>query len=118
MTGAARNGRKRITLQRGDTSRNALNEPIVTWSTLGSVWAGVADVSSKEMLAAQEVAATLSTRFTVRHSELTADLSPTDRLTYAGRVYNITAVRVKLDNRWLEIDTAVRYDVAMVETSP
>lgn len=118
MTGAASNGRRRITLQRGETSRNSLNEPITVWATIGTVWAGVADVSAKERLAAAEVSALLSTRFTVRWSDITADLSPTDRIIYAGRLYNITGVRVKELNRWLEIDTAVRTDIAMVDGSP
>lgn len=87
----------------------------MTWQTLGTVWAGVHDVSAKESLLAAEVAARLTTRFTVRVGTLTADISPTDRILYDGRAYNITAVRVKELNRWLEIDTAVRTDIAMVE---
>lgn len=108
---------RRITIQRATVDRNALNEPIETWGTLATVYAGAADASAGEAYRAQEVGAQITTRFTVRHSSTTATITPTDRISYGGRLYNITAVREKAGtrNRWIEIDAVARADAAMVE---
>lgn len=109
---------RRVTLQRATVSANAFNEPIETWGTLAVVSGGKRDASANEAYRAQEVGAQISTRFRLRHAPAIADLNPADRLIYAGRTYNITAVREVERNRWLEVDAVQRPDIASVETSP
>jgi hypothetical protein len=46
-------------------------------------------------------------------------VTPTDRVLYSGRLYNIIGVRETKRNRWLEIDTVARADEPMMsEGSP
>lgn len=118
MSGSGKMNR-RITLQRATVVRNAFNDEIETWGTLATVWAQRHDVSAAEGFRAQEVGAELTARFTIRYSATVASLNPRDRLLYGGRIFNITGVREKDMNRWLEVDCVARDDVAAVdETSP
>jgi SPP1 family predicted phage head-tail adaptor len=118
MSGAGRMDR-RLVIQRASTSRNDFNEPIETWSTLTTVYANRRDASAGEAYKAQEVGAEISCRFTVRFSSVLATVTPTDRILYSGRLYNITGVRETKRNRWLEIDTIARSDEPMMgENSP
>ena len=106
---------RRVELQRATVTRNEFNEEIETWATLATVWARKDDVSAAESFRAQEVGAQLTTRFRIRYSATVATLNPRDRLLYAGRLYNITGVREKQRNRWLEVDCVARNDVAAAE---
>ena len=117
MTGSGDMNR-RATLQRATVTANGFNELIETWGTLASVWINRKDVSAAEAFKAQEVGAQLSTRFRIRYSSTVAALNPRDRLIYGGLTYQITGVREKVRNRWLEVDCVARPDIAAVETSP
>jgi SPP1 family predicted phage head-tail adaptor len=118
MTGSGDMNR-RITLQRATVDRNGFNEPVETWGTLAVVWAKKSDVSAAEAMRAQEVGAELTTRFRIRYDSAWADLNPNDRLLFKGVVHNITGVREKDANRWLEVDCVARADIAAQdETSP
>jgi SPP1 family predicted phage head-tail adaptor len=114
MTGSGEMNR-RVTLERATVERNAFNEEIETWSTLATVWAERHDVSAAESFRAQEVGSQLTARFVIRYSATVAGLNPRDRLLYGGRVFNITGVREKDMNRWLEVDCVARDDLAAVD---
>lgn len=114
MTGSGRMNR-RATIQRATVTRNSFNEEVETWGTLASVWIDRRDVSAAESFRAQEVGAQIGTRFTIRYSSDVADLNPRDRLTYGGLTYQITGVREKQRNRWLEVDCVARPDIAAVD---
>lgn len=107
MTGSGYMNR-RGTFQRATTAPNGFNEPVQTWATLATVWLRKADVSAGEAFKAQEIGAELTTRFTVRHSTTLAGLTPKDRLVYGGDTYEITGVREKQMNRWIEVDCVRR----------
>lgn len=118
MTGAGFLDR-RITLERATTVRNWANEPIDTWGTLATVYANKADATAGETYRAQEVGAEITARFTIRYSPTVANLNPRDRISFGGRLYNITGVRETERHRWLEVDCVARDDIAAVdETSP
>jgi len=75
------------------------------------VWARKTDISDGERFRAGEVAANITTRFVVRWSDFTRDLSPKDRLTCEGRVYDISGIKEPEGRRqWLEITAAARAD--------
>ncbi len=57
------------------------------------VHAKKSDVSDGERWNAEQVQATITTRFTVRLSDFTAGLDPKDRLVCDGREYNITGIK-------------------------
>lgn len=110
----------RIAIERAVADRNALNEKILTWSTFRTVWANRRDVSGSEGYRAREVGAEITTRFRVRWSASMATVTPSDRVQYDGRVYEITAVRDVERREWREIDTVARSDAApvVVDASP
>ena len=109
---------RRVTLQRATVTQNSFNEDVEAWTTLATVWAERRDVSAAEAYRAQEVGAQITTRFKIRYSSDVADLNPRDRLIFDGLTYQITGVRESLRNRWIEVDTVARPDIAAAEGSP
>ena len=111
MTGNMPAGKRdrRITIQRATITQDpGSGENVETWGTLATVWAEKADVSDRERLAAGEVQAELTTRFRILYSDTVADVGPTDRVMYAGRTYNIEAVREIGFREGLEISASAR----------
>lgn len=107
---------RRITIQRASVERNDFNEAVETWGTFATVWAHFADVSTAEAIRAQEVAAQLTSRFTVRrYPTTTATVTTSDRIAMEGKVYNIVGVKEKERGRYIEIDAAARVGDAQVE---
>lgn len=101
-----------IVIQRATTTLNQFHDPIESWSDLTAVWAKRIDASAAERYRAQEVGAEITTRFTIRWSSVTQSVNPADRLSFDGRLYNITAVRDVGRNQWREIDAVARADQA------
>jgi len=75
------------------------------------VWASRADASDGERWKAGEVGATIMTRFRVRYSSFTSDLTPKDRLVCEGREYDITGIK-EVESRRVafEITASARAD--------
>ena len=86
-----RSGRldRRITLQRKTVVANSYGEPIETWVDLATVWAEYLPTGGVERYAATQMVAEADTRWRIRYR---ADLTPIDRLSYAGRIYDVTGV--------------------------
>jgi SPP1 family predicted phage head-tail adaptor len=103
---------RRITIQRATVTRNEFNEPIESWGDLTTVWAKRRDASAAESYRAQEVGAGITTRFTIRWSMTAATVNPSDRVSFEGRLYNITAVRDVGRNQWREIDAVARAEAS------
>ena len=81
------------------------------WQDHGApIFAAKREVSDAERYRAAQVVAEITTRFTVRWSEFTADISPADRLTCEGRDFNITGIKETPDHRrrMLEITGSAR----------
>lgn len=69
------------------------------------------DASDGERVRAMQVQATITTRFVVRWSPFTVDLTPKDRLVCEGTEYDITGIKAVGDRRtFLEITAAARAD--------
>lgn len=82
-----------------------------TWDDYGlPVWASKADISDGERWRAGEVAAHITTRFRVRWSQFTADITPKDRLECEGRTYDITGIKEIGRREGIEITAAARAD--------
>jgi SPP1 family predicted phage head-tail adaptor len=102
---------RRATIQRATVAPDAFNEPIETWASVATVWASKRDVSDGERFRSDQTIAGLTTRFVVRHSSVTATITPKDRLVCEGRTYDIHGVKeVHGTRRFLEISAAWRSD--------
>ena len=107
---------RKITLERfTSTTAPGSGEQVKTWATLGpagGIWANRRDVSDSERVASSEVAAEITTRFTIRYDSAWSDLSPLDRLAHEGRTYEIAAVKESTQGRrqFLEISARARAD--------
>jgi SPP1 family predicted phage head-tail adaptor len=99
-----------ITLERFTETRDAFNNPVLTWGTLATVRASVEHIRDAERWTAQEVGAAATMRFQVRWSSTVADLDAKDRLVYEGDTFNITAVKELGRREGLEITAAARAD--------
>lgn len=101
----------RITIERATITPDAFNNPVETWAALATVAAGKTDLSDREVLAAQQVGASMQSRFLIRSSVLTRDVTAKDRLSYGGAIWNIAGIKeVGGRNRFLEITAARRAD--------
>lgn len=103
---------RRITLRRSTPVTNAANEDVPTWADLTTVWATKADASDGERMRAQQLGATITTRWTIRWSQLVSDLNAKDLLIYRGATYSISAVKEIGRQDWLEITSTALADVA------
>jgi SPP1 family predicted phage head-tail adaptor len=101
---------RRVTLRRATAAPDAFNEPVQSWANLATVWAEARPISDRERIAAAEVAASITHRFTIRWSAALADLSPRDRLIFEGREFDISAVKEIGRREGIEITASARAD--------
>ena len=85
---------RRVDLLRATTPPDAFNEPIESWGVIGSVWAGLEDVSDAERMRAQQVGAVVTTRIQLRYSRLSAGLTGADRIRHGADVYSIVGKKL------------------------
>ena len=109
---------RRIQFRRGQVVDDGFNSAI-RWDDAnpasdnhgGAIHASKVAVSDGEKFRASEVSANITTRFVVRWSAFTADLTPKDRLTCEGLEYEIVGIKEGKGRRqWLEITAAGRID--------
>jgi SPP1 family predicted phage head-tail adaptor len=99
---------RRIELRRATTVTDATGGETRTWFAIATVWASKQDVRDAERVRAQEVGATITTRFQIRWSSDVADLDASDELVCEGRTYAIEAVKEIGRRDGLEITAAAR----------
>lgn len=82
--------RHRITLEQPSETQDKYGEVLTSWTTLATVYARKEDLTGRELFQAQQVNASVSTRFTIRHRPgLTAKL----RVNHGGTIYNIESIQ-------------------------
>ena len=82
-----------VQFQRATLSDDGFGQ-VETWADHGSpIWALRQDVTDGEKFRAAEIQATLSTRFHVRSTPFTRDITPRDRLVSEGQSFNIVGVK-------------------------
>ena len=103
---------RRVQFRRATMTDDGFTSQVETWADLGGVvWAKKADLSDGERARAGEVAAHVTTRFTVRWSSFTAAITPKDRLVCEGVTYEITGRKEGAGRRqWIEFTCAARVD--------
>lgn len=104
---------RRVTLERFSETRDEMNEPVMTWAPLATVWASYEPIRDGEKFRAGETAAGLSARFIIRYSSQVADVGPKDRLIFKDVTYAIVGVKETGGrNVGIEITVAGRGDGA------
>jgi SPP1 family predicted phage head-tail adaptor len=106
---------RRVTFQRATTVDNEYNEPVETWQDLVSVPAKRQDLSDRqrlEFLAAGQVGAFTIVRFTVRSSSITRTITPVDRLTHEGAIWEIHSIKELDEGRRRFLEVTARRDVS------
>ena len=100
-----------ITLQRATSTTNSLNEPVVTWNNLTPrIMANRSYKNATEGISAQQISATLISRYIIRWESYYADLNAKDQLIDDGKTYSILAVYELGRREWLEIHAIARVD--------
>lgn len=86
-------------------------QQVETWAAHGSaVWASKKDVSDGEKTQAGSVSAILTSRFEVRSSTFTRDLTAKDRITYRGENFDIFGIKEIGRSNRLEITAGAKVD--------
>lgn len=106
---------RRIQFQRYTLADDGFQQ-VQTWVDHGSkVSARMQDVSDGERYRAEDVSATITTRFQVRYSDFTRDITPKDRLVFERRIYEIVGIKELAGRRKvLELTTVAQSDVELL----
>ena len=84
---------RRLTLRRNTPTTDEFGGESPNWSDLVTVWASKQDVSDGERVRAQQVGASITTRFQIRPLDGGARPSVKDQVVCEGVTYEITAVK-------------------------
>lgn len=86
----------RVTIEQATETRNAVGEPVLTWSTFATVWADVQSLSSREMERYGETVGFMTHRVMIRYlSGLTSAM----RIQYRNRTLEIGQI-LERDRLW------------------
>ena len=64
---------RRVTIQQRDAVIDGVGSQAVTWSNVATVWAGIAEASAREVLAAQAMQTAITHKVTIRYQPQFAD---------------------------------------------
>lgn len=98
-----------LSIERNTPTTNDLNEEVDSWAEAFKTWAERKDVSDGESVAAGVLGSSQMSRFVIRSDSLTRTITPKDRISYDGDLWNIKGVKEtnRGRRRFLEL-TAVR----------
>nr|WP_312296121.1 phage head closure protein [Brevundimonas diminuta] len=103
---------RRITFERREqTERTAKGEAVFAYVEFTKAWASKKDVSDRERMLAQQVSATVSTRFVTLWNALLDQVDPTFRIRFGGRIYEITGVKEIGTREGIEFTTSAKADI-------
>lgn len=100
---------RRLTFEANTPSRDALGQPIESWSTLATVWAAIDYGNGGEKIENDREIHTSKITFTVRYR---ADVSVKNRILFEGEYYDIRDIRevtTGFRQMYLEVD-AEKYE--------
>lgn len=83
---------RRVTIQRRDSGEDSAGQPVDTWSDIATRWAAIQDLNGREYFAASGEQSEVSTKIRLRYEPLFSDVTPEDRATWNGNIYNIKSV--------------------------
>ncbi len=104
---------RRITIERLAATRNEFNEDVETWAPFKTVWAqrkDTSDLVKTEILAAEQVSSFQLVHFVIRSSSDARTVSPLDRISHDGRIWEIRGTKETADGRarFIEITAATQ----------
>ena len=101
---------RRIQFRRSQASDDGFST-VEAWADHGkAVWASRRDVSDRERQLSGQIGAVLMTRFVVRWSSFSSDITPKDRLICEGREFDILGIKEQGRRTFLEITAQARAD--------
>lgn len=80
--------RHRVAVQTATEAQDAHGQAIKTWADTAKVWASIEPLRGREYIEARQTTATVTHRIRLRHRALTVG----QRITHAGRVFNVESV--------------------------
>jgi SPP1 family predicted phage head-tail adaptor len=80
---------KRVKIQAQTTTRNAIGEPVKTWTDVATVWAAIEPFQGREFWAQQQIQSELTHRVRIRFR---AGVTAAHRVLYGSRVFAIRSV--------------------------
>jgi SPP1 family predicted phage head-tail adaptor len=86
----------RVTIQQATSTRNAVGEPTLTWSTFATVWASVDSLSARETERFAETVGFMTHRVKIRYLD---GLTSAMRIQYRSRTLEIGQV-LERDRLW------------------
>lgn len=95
--------RYRIVIERPETTRNNLGEPVVEWQPVATVWAAIKNLTGREVVANSRQEFTLTHRVVIRDLP---GLLPSYRIMWEGRrleINTVLSVRPHEVVRWMEL---------------
>jgi SPP1 family predicted phage head-tail adaptor len=101
--------RQRVTYQIPSKTLDAFNQPLATWTSLGTFWAKVEPLAGMELMNARQLKGTTSHKVILRNvnSALAPNaITPSGRFLFeaTGRALGVDAVyRINEQNAWLAI---------------
>jgi len=90
--------RHRVEIQQYDGSKDALNQPVENWTTVGTRWAEVKPLSGREFELAKQMHSETTHQIQMRYAELDSSM----RLVHEGRIYNLLSI-INTDQRNIEL---------------
>lgn len=79
---------KKITIQRSTDARGSYGEVTESWATLSQPYANIKPMTGGETIQGGQVDAKVTHMITLRKT----DVTPDDRISYSGRIFNISRV--------------------------
>lgn len=97
--------RHRIEVQEAVETQDDGGDPVVSWSTVGTVWGSIEPVRGREATyAGEQTLAEMDTRITVRYSGIARQITGKHRLSHQGTPFNVVSVaHVDLGKQRIEI---------------
>jgi len=90
---------RRIIIQNYTATTNDFGEPVKSWTTTATIWAGVRYGQGNERIMADKETVTADCIFTIRYRTITEKT----RIVYAGVNYDITHIAEVGRKRYLEL---------------
>lgn len=104
---------RRVTIERVGWTKNEFNEDVEAWLPIMSVWAqrkDASDLVKTEILAAEQVGSFQLVHFVIRSSSDARTVSPLDRISHDGRIWEIRGTKETADGRarFIEVTAATK----------
>lgn len=83
---------RRITLKQQSNSLDEFGQKLDQWSDIVTIWANITPDKGGEKALSGEIRASDVNKFKIRYSSVIASISPTWRISYQGKEYEISQI--------------------------